>query len=270
MTHDHSGDPLDLVGKFAQAVFSKAKRFQFDKFATVGHRLAEADERIQAGEGDLTWSEFMRTFCPNIPMNRADQLIATHMGTTVGEVLKARAAGEQHRAQTRQHDPIDVLAKAAHAEIKEAERHQKEADRHQAEADERFAAAGRKLKEAKDRLQAGEMAMTWTEFLLKYCPISKSRAYELIAIAEGRTTAEEVREKVRARKQAHRARKQQQSDVRSGNGHSDAAREENAVEVRIRKLVEEVRQLDDLDAIRRVEDVLAEIRSGRAGFKQAA
>lgn len=270
MAHQHSGEPLDMVGKFAQAVFIKAKPLEFAKFATVGHRLAEAYERILAGEGDLTWPEFMSTFCPDIPMSRADQLVAAHLGKTVWEVRKARVDGERQRAQTRQQDPLDVLAKAAHDEIKEAERHQKEADRHQAEADERFAAAGRKLKEAKDRLQAGEMAMTWAEFLLKYCPISKSRAYELIAIAEGRTTAEEVREKVRARKQAHRARKQQQTDVRSGNGHSEAAGEEEGVAAGIRKLIEEVRLLDNLDDIRRVEDVLAEIRSGRADVKQAA
>lgn len=59
--------------------------------------------------------------------------------------------------------------------------------------------AGINLKEARDRISSGsEPGLTWPVFLREHCGVSKSRAYELIAIADGKTTVIESRERARA------------------------------------------------------------------------
>lgn len=50
------------------------------------------------------------------------------------------------------------------------------------------------LKEAKARVERTK-GTTWVQYLMQYCPVGKSRSYELIAIADGRKTVEEVRER---------------------------------------------------------------------------
>jgi hypothetical protein len=64
-------------------------------------------------------------------------------------------------------------------------------------------AAGLRLIEARDKTGA-----TFPDFLQKFCPdLKKSRAYQLIAIAGGKTTAEAERTKTAERVRKHRAAK---------------------------------------------------------------
>jgi hypothetical protein len=65
--------------------------------------------------------------------------------------------------------------------------------------------AGLYLIAARDRLKETK-EMTFPEFLSRHCKVAKSRAYEIIAIAEGRTTEDEVREKTYARQANERSR----------------------------------------------------------------
>ncbi len=85
--------------------------------------------------------------------------------------------------------------------------HLMSADRHIAKSDEHYKAAGLHLIEAKDRIKAGEYAGKFGRFLMLECNgIGDSRAYELIAIAKGTTTLDEVRERAREGMQRSRAR----------------------------------------------------------------
>jgi hypothetical protein len=75
-------------------------------------------------------------------------------------------------------------------------------DRCKAQADDRYRSAGLLLIEARKRVPVKGLAA----FLKDHCAgLSLTRAKELIAIAEGRTTQEEVRAKATARQQRHRA-----------------------------------------------------------------
>ncbi|WP_157961517.1 hypothetical protein [Acuticoccus kandeliae] len=56
--------------------------------------------------------------------------------------------------------------------------------------------------------------MTWPAFLGRYCPIGRSRADEIIMIADGRKSLEEVREDQRQRWHRH----QQQKNSPGANG----------------------------------------------------
>jgi hypothetical protein len=70
-------------------------------------------------------------------------------------------------------------------------------DAEKEEAERHYRCAGLNLVEAK------KQAPNFEVFLDQH-GIGKSRAYELIAIAEGRTTAKDIREKANARKKRHR------------------------------------------------------------------
>jgi hypothetical protein len=74
-------------------------------------------------------------------------------------------------------------------------------DKAKTKADERYLSAGLQLIEAKSRVTNFEA------FLAEHCNgLSHSRAYELIGIAGGRTTTEEVRAKTNERKKRHRTK----------------------------------------------------------------
>lgn len=75
--------------------------------------------------------------------------------------------------------------------------------------------AGILLLEAKRRLP--EFGLTWSAFLVGKCHLKTSRSYELIAIAEGRTTVAEVQAKGRERAARHAAKnKEARSSVSNG------------------------------------------------------
>ena len=96
---------------------------------------------------------------------------------------------------------LEQLGASAHGHYKAGEKAQ---DR----AEQQMLAAGLYLKEAKDRLDLRKnpnAPMNFAQFLLHHCPIGKSRAYEIIAIADGRKTAEDLQEEKRESMRASRA-----------------------------------------------------------------
>src|SRR5690606_34316294 len=105
--------------------------------------------------------------------------------------------------------PLDQLGGQAYGHIIAG-------DRAKERAEQQYLSAGLYLKEAKERI-ALRKDMTWPQFLLAHCNIGKSRAYEIIAIADGRTTYEEVLEGNRQRKEAMTARR---AEVSVPNGQS--------------------------------------------------
>lgn len=92
--------------------------------------------------------------------------------------------------------------------------HYKAGEKHKDKAEQQFKSAGLYLSEAKERLNTRKnpnAEMNFAEFLLRYCPIGKSRAYEVIAIADGRKTVEESRAANAAANQAYRERRDEAS-----------------------------------------------------------
>lgn len=83
--------------------------------------------------------------------------------------------------------PLEQLGVQAHG-------HYKVAEKHKDKADQQYKSAGLYLKEAQDRIKLRK-DINFAEFLLKHCPIGKSRAYEVIAIADGRKTVEETNQR---------------------------------------------------------------------------
>ena len=79
-------------------------------------------------------------------------------------------------------------------------------DKAKEKSDQHYKSAGLKLIEAKKQIK------NFDAFLAKY-GLGSTRAYELIAIAEGRTTVEEVRAKSNERKKRHRDKKAEAAAV---------------------------------------------------------
>jgi hypothetical protein len=87
-------------------------------------------------------------------------------------------------------------------------------------AEDHYKAAGLHLLEAKEMISRTRF-MTWTYFLSKYCSIGRSRADELIAIADGLTTLAELRAKGRERAARHAAKnKSARASVTNGQAAS--------------------------------------------------
>lgn len=106
---------------------------------------------------------------------------------------------------------LEQLGASAHGHYKAGEKAQ---DR----AEQQMLAAGLYLKEAKDRLDLRKnpnAPMNFAQFLLHHCPIGKSRAYEVISIADGRKTLEEVQERARQGMQQSRARQAEADTFRN-------------------------------------------------------
>jgi hypothetical protein len=115
---------------------------------------------------------------------------------------------------------LEALADSIKADINDGDHFASERDRC-------YVSAGRKLIEARDRIKAGEGDTTFEAYLSGH-DMSKSRAYELIRIAEGKTTVAEVRKGARNRmaKSRNRSRnhKRSQTIVRNVAHESDADR----------------------------------------------
>jgi len=99
---------------------------------------------------------------------------------------------------------LEQLGASAHGHCKAGEKAKERADQ-------QFMSAGIYLSEAKERISLRK-DMNFAEFLLKHCPIGKSRAYEIIAISDGRKTVEEVREDRRGRDDRYRENVRRSAD----------------------------------------------------------
>jgi hypothetical protein len=65
-------------------------------------------------------------------------------------------------------------------------------DKAKLRSEDMYRSAGLYLIEAKERVKRTK-GITWPEFLLKYCPIGPRRADEIIMLADGRMSLEELR-----------------------------------------------------------------------------
>jgi hypothetical protein len=93
-------------------------------------------------------------------------------------------------------DSLEQLGAEIVARIEAGDKAKEKASNH-------YLAAGIRLKEAREKTGA-----TFPDFLQKFCPnLRKSRAYQLIAVAGGRTTVEAERTKTAERMRKHRAAK---------------------------------------------------------------
>lgn len=91
--------------------------------------------------------------------------------------------------------PLDTLAGTIKAHIAAG-------DKAFGKAEEHYKSAGLHLIEARDRVK--REGMTFSAFIVSQCGLGRSRAYELIAIADGTKTLEEVRSGANDRKVKHR------------------------------------------------------------------
>jgi hypothetical protein len=92
--------------------------------------------------------------------------------------------------------PLDTLAETIKARIDAGDKAIDKAGDH-------YLAAGLLLIEAKERV-ARTPGLTWSAFVFSMCRLQRSRADELIAIANGKITLEQVRAGNRARAARHR------------------------------------------------------------------
>jgi hypothetical protein len=95
--------------------------------------------------------------------------------------------------------PLDTLAATIKARVVKGDKATSDAEGH-------YLAAGLLLLEAKRRLPLEQPGLRWSAYVYGTCKIGTTRANELIAIAEERTTVEAQREKNRNRQAAFAAK----------------------------------------------------------------
>lgn len=100
--------------------------------------------------------------------------------------------------------PIETLVRDIKARIDAGDQGHRQADQTHREADEHYMAAGRLLVELKQLTETKEQFEIVVRLKLQ---IGVRRAYDLIAVAEGRDSFEEQRERNRTANKAHRERK---------------------------------------------------------------
>jgi hypothetical protein len=111
--------------------------------------------------------------------------------------------------------PLDTLGATIKARVARG-------DKATSDADDHYLAAGLLLLEAKRRLPLEQPGMRWPAYLVGTCKIGTTRADELIAIAEERTTLEAQREKNRNRQRDFAAKnKAARSNVSNVSPSSD-------------------------------------------------
>ena len=137
----------------------------------------------------------------------------------MSDLLEASNIGTgQKGSDERALDPIEALGKEIVGRIEAGDRAQDEADGIYKEAGQRFI-------EARSRVE------NFRAFLTKHCNgLKHSRAYELIAIAEGSKTLAEVRAKTNERVKLHRAAAAKEAATAVKSAPADTADEENANE----------------------------------------
>jgi len=138
--------------------------------------------------------------------------------------------------------PIDTLGATIRAHVAKGDASIEKAEQH-------YKAAGIHLIEAKARV-AATPGLTWPAFLNSHCGIRRRRADDLIALADGRTTLAEMRDKNRERVAAHRERKKSELALRNAEQKASAP---------IEKPSEDVSEVDRLKA------TIAKLRKQLAG-----
>ncbi|CAH1649578.1 hypothetical protein [Chelatococcus asaccharovorans] len=138
--------------------------------------------------------------------------------------------------------PLEALAGTIRAHISAGDKAIDKAEQH-------YKAAGIHLMEAKERVKQTP-GLTWPAYLHSHCQLQRRRADELIAIAEGRTTLAEVREKKAASMRETRARRAE-SAPRGAQSPRAAAEQDNAspaVDDFVESLIEHY-SLDELPTV---------------------
>jgi hypothetical protein len=126
-----------------------------------------------------------------------------------------QTAQEEPKASSQ--DTLETVAKQVEARVVAGDRDQKRADDH-------LKSAGLLLIELKKRLKIEQPGVTWPKWSTIHLKgVGISRQYTLIAIAEGKTTAEAERAKNAKANQEHRARAKG-NPSRDGKAEVDPAR----------------------------------------------
>lgn len=115
--------------------------------------------------------------------------------------------------------PLDTLAATIKAHIARGDASIEKAEQH-------YKAAGIHLIEAKELVRRRK-DITWPAYLIQHCEIRRSRADELIAIADGRKTLAEVREANRERDYARRTRDREARESAVAHGKSSEKTQQN-------------------------------------------
>ncbi|MER9560962.1 hypothetical protein [Mesorhizobium sp. M0571] len=103
---------------------------------------------------------------------------------------------------------LDQLGAQAYAHYKAGEKANQKANDH-------AKSSGLYLAEAKRRIDTehpyGERTKVWHGFLKSHCPVAPTRAHQLISVATGKTTEEEVKQKTAASVRETRVRAKDES-----------------------------------------------------------
>jgi hypothetical protein len=129
------------------------------------------------------------------------------MGISIMQAATGEAVSSERKANSLV--PLDTLAATIKASIAAGDKALDKAEQH-------YKSAGLYLVEARDRLPTERPGLLFTGFIRNVCRMGTARAYELIAIAEGRTTLEEVRAKTNERVKKHRAAPKDDFPLRNG------------------------------------------------------
>lgn len=103
--------------------------------------------------------------------------------------------------------PIETLGAEIKARVEAGDKAFDKAEQH-------YISAGIQLAEARARL-AETKEMLWSAFLYSHVRLKERRVRELLALADGRTTLAEMREKTRERVAAHRERRKDEAALRN-------------------------------------------------------
>lgn len=138
--------------------------------------------------------------------------------------------------------PLDQLGAQARAHISAGDKAKEKSEQH-------YIAAGLYLKEALEKVSKVK-GLNWTTWLQQNVEIGKSRSYELIAIADGRKTVEEVQQRAAAGMRQTRA-KQASEDRPSRYGQTAEKPQQKQQPEPERDFVKEARRSSD-DLLSRV------------------
>jgi hypothetical protein len=158
--------------------------------------------------------------------------------------------------------PLDAIGREIKARVDAG-------DKAFARAEDQYRSAGLYLIQAKRRIEQTR-EMTWPDFLAQYCRLGKSRANELIAIADGRTTLAATRAKTRKRVGAYRRRMGSRPLRNGGLSQDDPDRGEIARRQNFMYRADQavrLAEVDDMSDIEFSQDLYNAARQARDAWK---